>query len=488
MTSTYDHQATYSPEDNKLRLYFASRIPRDEWDELKVAGFSWTMKQASDMVATWTPEREDMALAMCGEIEDEDQPRAERSADRAERFGEYGDKREDEATATADRADAVGVIACQSAARADRLAKRAERLASKAGSQWGKAEYWTRRTAGVIRHALHLERADVRHRRIKGLEADLRRFQADVVPSETMEGVEAVQHYCGSAAVAKGHDMVGMFGQGRAKWPRSCKKAEGWTEHPWTEHPCNKRWREHYTLRLEYERQMLIGQGGTMADEADSIKPGGFIGSHRVEKVSRDKAGRLSGVWFRGPHPYREGEMSLHKIDAERIKPGSYRDATEEEAKAYAAELKARKAATPKGPPLINPTPEDAKALQEAWNAKKVADRKASHIRSGYPDSSHNKEELEKLAAIEPSPVNQAGYTMRAGPNGSCQTVDVCADWTVWHWRCNDKPVAFRVRTFSGGSDTLYAAPHVVIITDKPQKPLPALVPMVAEVEHATAE
>ena len=27
---TFDHQATYSPEDDKIRLYFAYRIPKEE--------------------------------------------------------------------------------------------------------------------------------------------------------------------------------------------------------------------------------------------------------------------------------------------------------------------------------------------------------------------------------------------------------------------------------------------------------------------------
>ncbi len=45
---------TYSPEDNKLRLY-VGRVPRDEYLRLKANGFISTPKQDCDFVATWTP-------------------------------------------------------------------------------------------------------------------------------------------------------------------------------------------------------------------------------------------------------------------------------------------------------------------------------------------------------------------------------------------------------------------------------------------------
>jgi hypothetical protein len=54
------HSATYCPEDNKLRLY-VGRVPRDEYETLRAAGFKSTPKQDCDFVAIWTPEREDIA-------------------------------------------------------------------------------------------------------------------------------------------------------------------------------------------------------------------------------------------------------------------------------------------------------------------------------------------------------------------------------------------------------------------------------------------
>ena len=52
--------ATYSPEDNKLRLYADARLPRDLYDRVRAAGFVWAAKQALFVAPAWTPEREDL--------------------------------------------------------------------------------------------------------------------------------------------------------------------------------------------------------------------------------------------------------------------------------------------------------------------------------------------------------------------------------------------------------------------------------------------
>ena len=36
-----DYTATYSPEDDKLRLYAATRLPQDIYDRIKAAGFQF---------------------------------------------------------------------------------------------------------------------------------------------------------------------------------------------------------------------------------------------------------------------------------------------------------------------------------------------------------------------------------------------------------------------------------------------------------------
>lgn len=521
------HSATYSPEDNKLRLYFSHRIPRDEWDALRALGFAWCMKQAEaggcDMAATWTPAREDAALDLAGEIGDEDQPRAERAADRAERFDGYADKREGEAIDKAEAYDAgPSIHAAQSEARAERAAKRHDRLAALASNQWSKAEYWTRRTAGVISHALYAERADVRHRRIKGLEADLRRQEkhdAEALANWTRwKDAEAIADPAAQDARARelanycSHCYDYQHPTNPARRPSSLwslmdpdqpteNRITGaqavalyLSRHSDPRQRCN-RWAEHYRLRLAYERQMLAAQGGTAADEVEMVA-GGFVGKLQVQKVTKDRAGRVSKLYFYAPsrgkydrkgNAYTEenpAPLTLHEYRAEKLAPGSYRAPTAEELAAFVAAKKAKAAAAPKGPPLLNPTPEDAAKLQAEWNARVIERRKESHKRQCLnPASAYLAEELAKLGAIAPAALTQAGYSARAaGSYGPCKTVDVAADWQECRRRGGVYlPCAFRVRILNTASDSLYSAPHVVVITDKKQSALPALVAPVAE-------
>jgi hypothetical protein len=102
------YTATYSPEDNKLRLCSSSRLDAETYARVKEAGFSYAPKQELFYAPMWTPQREDLLLAMCGEIDDEDRTLVERAKERSERFSEYSDKRAEDA----DRAhNAVSAIA-----------------------------------------------------------------------------------------------------------------------------------------------------------------------------------------------------------------------------------------------------------------------------------------------------------------------------------------------------------------------------------------
>ena len=92
-----NYTATYSPEDNKLRLYALSRLPAAVYARVTAAGFKWAPKQQLFVAPMWTPEREDLLIELCGEIGDEDTSLVERAEERADRFEEYSDKRTDDA-------------------------------------------------------------------------------------------------------------------------------------------------------------------------------------------------------------------------------------------------------------------------------------------------------------------------------------------------------------------------------------------------------
>jgi len=100
--------ATYSPEDNKLRLYSTSRFDPETYARVKAAGFIWAPRQQLFVAPAWTPHREDLLLELCEEIGDEDTSLVHRAEERSERFHEYSESRSEDA----DRAEkAVAAIA-----------------------------------------------------------------------------------------------------------------------------------------------------------------------------------------------------------------------------------------------------------------------------------------------------------------------------------------------------------------------------------------
>lgn len=178
--------ATYSPDDNKLRLYATTRLDALTYAKVKAAGFRWAPRQELFVAPCWTPEREDLLLGLAGEIDDDDTSLVDRAEERAERFGEYSEKRLSDAQAAH---DAVGRIANgiplgqpilvghHSERHARKDAERIENGMRKAIKLWETSEYWTARAAGALRHAKYKELPQVRHRRIKKLEGEKRGFE-----------------------------------------------------------------------------------------------------------------------------------------------------------------------------------------------------------------------------------------------------------------------------------------------------------------------
>jgi len=177
-------KATYSPEDNKLRIYPDGRLSPEDYAAVKAAGFSWAPKQELFVAPMWTPAREDFILQYVAEIEDEDTSlvdRAEAKADRLENMANR-DKAGSESAHTAVSAIANGIplgqpilVGHHSEARARRDAERIQKGMKKAVALWDRSQYWLDRAKGALRHAKYKELPAVRARRIKGLEADRRK-------------------------------------------------------------------------------------------------------------------------------------------------------------------------------------------------------------------------------------------------------------------------------------------------------------------------
>jgi len=508
------NEATYCPEDNKLRLY-VGRVARDEYLALRNQGWKSTPKQDCDFVATWSPEREDTAIYYAGTVGDEDQSPEDRAADRADRFAGYRDKRAGEAVSHADRFDAgPAVHGHQSQARAERAARKHDRQRAYAVRQWDKAEYWQTRTAAVISHALHKSSASVRRGRILKLEAEQRKQDAAIAKSQAeFDAWQAVQ---AEPDAEKAYKQAYIIANRCGGWGFHHPRAESESEYvrengqslyglltlaedPITGHEAaalalatysdggpsqpgswSDRWRSHYTNRLNYERAMLENEGGSAA--AVDIVPGGWFGQHQVYKVNKSReTGRVVSVMIKGEWGHtRVGDRRVYlnhansdglaKMNIERLGEDAYRPPTAEEAEAFKAEQAAMKAAKKKAnaakPKLINPTREDAEKLQALFN------------------------EREKFPS-EVREMTQAEYSARSkGTYARYQTKAITEKARPPHPRGGGVHgrVIFKIRTGPRTTDKLYAADSVVVITDKPQKPIPWVAMEAEKSKHMTRE
>jgi hypothetical protein len=301
--------ATYSPEDNKLRLYAATRLDADTYTRVKAAGFAWAPKQELFVAPMWTPEREDLLLDLAGDITDEDTSLADRAEERADRFRDYSTARAQDADHAQKAVHAIAdmipfgqpiLVGHHSEKHARKDAERIDNGMRKAVSLWKQSHYWTDRAGAAIRHAKHKERPDVRARRIKGLEADLRKYTTE------RDGAAArIKSWGNDLANFTKKDGTPTTFQERAlyfcnhfehlsacfplaEYPRTEHTYEGMMS-LWSAlndgiitpeqakaialpaheraHASSSRWIAHTENRLAYERAMLAADGGTVADK-----------------------------------------------------------------------------------------------------------------------------------------------------------------------------------------------------------------------------
>lgn len=281
-----NHTATYSPDDNKLRLYPANRLDQATYERVRAAGFRWAPRQDLFVAPAWTPAREDLLTELCGTIDDEDRSLVDRAEERAERFGDYADRRRDDAHAARDAvaliADGIPLgqpilVGHHSERRARKDAERIRAGMDRAVRLWDQAKYWTGRAAGAIRHAKYKERPDVRARRIKILEADHRRHEAAKRHQEARIKLwsrpltyDQARHLAGNTNTV---DMDTYFELDRREITaeeaaaRVLQQARECTDSA-------DRWLAHIVNRLAYERAMLADAGGTVADRTQPEKGG----------------------------------------------------------------------------------------------------------------------------------------------------------------------------------------------------------------------
>lgn len=276
--------ATYSPEDNKLRISSASRFSTEIYNRLKESGFRWAPKQQVFVAPMWTPEREDLALELAGEVDDEDSTLMERAEERSERFDGYHDRRVQDANQSYNGARAIAanipmgqpiLIGHHSEKRARRDAEKIENGMRRFAKLWETAAYWERRAGAAIAHAKYKESPAVRHRRIRTLEASQRKFAKSVESSDrlardfapvvaTNESVLAfLQAHPFSLSPLEGNfvrrPMADLLNAGELTAADAHSRIQQSIERSSLR---RNRWNDHYKNRIAYERAMLGQQTG----------------------------------------------------------------------------------------------------------------------------------------------------------------------------------------------------------------------------------
>lgn len=280
--------ATYSPEDNKLRLYPAGRLPADIYARVRAAGFIWAPKQELFVAPAWSPEREDLLEELAGEVGDEDKSLTERAEERAERFEDYSERRADDAQSARAAVSAIAdgiplgqpiLIGHHSERHARKDAERIENGMRRAVKMWETSKYWADRAAGAVRLAKYKERPDVRARRIKKLEAHARRQAKTIAQHNAVLKFWSREDLTAEKAAA----FCNYFDHGSVNLPDGASHWSAWSaltdgkitvediraqrlaELPQAS-PRLQRWADHFAHRLEYERALLAESGGILAD------------------------------------------------------------------------------------------------------------------------------------------------------------------------------------------------------------------------------
>jgi len=327
-----EHTGTYSPEDNKLRLYPSARLDAQTYQRVRAAGFSWAPRQKLFVAPMWTPGRADLLAELCGDIGDEDTTLGDRAEERAERFDGYSAARSSDAEASRRAVEAITdgiplgqpiLIGHHSERRARKDAERIHNGMRKAVRMWETAAYWEQRARAASFHAEYKQLPTVRARRIKGLEADQRKRQRVITLSEgAMKLWQADGLTFEHALAIANHGHVSCCFP-LASFPRNppasqyegtmslysaldgrvidAQQARDIAVRAYTGSiDRSRRWLAHIELRLGYERAMLGEQGA-----ADLLKP-------KPKKVQLPLCNYPAPDGLRIENTYHRGEFSTY--------------------------------------------------------------------------------------------------------------------------------------------------------------------------------
>lgn len=435
--------ATYSAEDNKIRIYLSRRLSAEDYAPIKKAGFQSAPKQGC-VFAVWSPEREDLALELAGEIVPEETTMAERAEAKAERLEALAHKAAQKSQGFFNAAQKLSerfymgqpiLIGHHSERKARRDHARSDALMRQSVKSADAVNYWNYKATGVERHANYKNRDDVRARRIKTLLAELRSLQRPL--NEAFKHLEAWENCTPENAqtLAGFHGFAPLY----LDKPSVYSQLQAGTMTPEEaietcikfhisiiEGENRKRWIMHTLNRLAYERSEL-GEVARYEGELTPVILQAFLREYGADKPKVDAS--LSATCTAPLPLFLQPELS----ESLSLSDTDWRDLMHNLGYEVPA-AKPSKAGTQA--PLINPSREEAERLQAYWaNGGNVEEMtQAEYTR---------KNEYQCASAIG---LNAQGAITRKKSEAVC-----------------------RIRVQHG---YMYRS-HVIVLTDKPSKPLP---------------
>lgn len=480
MSTTLD--ATYSVEDDKLRLYASSRLDSDIYDQVKAAGFRWAPKQDLFVAPSWSPSREDLCIELAGEITAEQTTMVERAEAKAQRLDDLSVKRQKESNSFHMAAQRISerfangqpiLIGHYSERKARKDQARMHSAMDKSVKAANAVDYWAYRAAGVERHANRKAAPGVRARRIKTLLKSLRDCQRKINHAyicvtlwTKVDGIQDAEQFKKTAEHWAGARLPTGETARYGSWSELTNgeldhrefvtdTLESWVQA--TQSANTFRWINHLLNRLGYERSEL----------GDVPRYSGELTATILQAFAREQGSHKPKACLNG-----DGSWSLvstvpmpaHVADGCSIENNDdgWRDLMQSCGHAV-PEKKQRKRSTRVSVPLINPSVEEAERLQKLWNSTAI-----SKHSSKYPGGTF------KVSGIRST--TQAQYSANSkGSYSPYETIelDQYGDkvWSSYKGK-NADPVC-RIRVFSSGNSSLYAPNSIVVIEDKPVKALP---------------
>lgn len=330
--------ATYSVEDNKLRLYYNGWLDEADYKKVSDAGFIYAPKQEL-FVAVWTPERCDLAFAMAGDIGLDELSMADRAEAKIARLEGYQENRLKDADAFARAAASYAsaqpvLIGHYSQRKAERDQQRHKNAVKASDDALATASYWQDRAKGVAHNVNIKNSARTRAKRIDRLYADLRSHQRNLndikVRLEIFSNLlneQDHENFASRVKIMLGYGftkMSSLYGQLRDNnitAVEACEKAVADAQHR-LDSTRQRDWLLHILNRLSYEHEQFpaVPQfGGELKNTLIQT----FFRKHGTEKVKASRSTELENAWLiKSPF-----DLPLHLTNGEETKQITLEDA-----------------------------------------------------------------------------------------------------------------------------------------------------------------